>query len=125
MATLALAAFMYALYGSDMGLESARTLIFTILVWTQVFQAGIWRSDVKTQMELGLFTNPQLIAAILVSVTLQCIILIFEPLHSVFAVADLNPQEWFAALVIAWLPVPLLEWLKTRSRGDGSFRAEA
>ena len=114
MATLALAAFVYALYDSDMGLESARTLIFTVLVWTQLFQAGIWRSDVKTQMELGIFTNPQLIAAILVSVTLQCIILIFEPLHSVFGVADLKPQEWFVALVIAWLPVPLLEWLKKR-----------
>jgi Ca2+-transporting ATPase len=72
MATLALAAFMYALYGTDMGLERARTLVFTILMWTQVFQAGIWRSDVKTQMELGLFTNRPLTAAILVSVMLLC-----------------------------------------------------
>ena len=114
MGTLALAAFVYALHGSDMGLERARTLVFTILVWTQVFQAGIWRSDVKTQIELGLFTNRPLGAAILVAVMLQSVILIFEPLRSVFAVADLRPHEWFLALVVACLPVPLLEWLKKR-----------
>ncbi|HEX6531520.1 MAG TPA: HAD-IC family P-type ATPase, partial [Nitrospira sp.] len=114
MGILSLAAFMYALYGTDMGLERARTLVFTILVWTQVFQAGIWRSDVKTQMELGLFTNRPLSVAILVSVMLQGIILLFEPLHTVFAVVDLRLHEWFVALVIALLPVPVLEWLKKR-----------
>jgi len=114
MGALALAAFMYALYGCDMGLDRARTLVFTILVWTQLLQAGIWRSDVKTQMELGLFTNRPLNAAIVISLILQGAILIFEPLHSVFSVVDLRPQEWFAALVVAWLPVPVLEWLKKR-----------
>lgn len=114
MGTLALAAFTYALYGTDMGLERARTLVFTILVWTQVFQAGIWRSDVKTQMELGLFTNRPLTAATLVSVMLQSFILLFEPLHPAFAVVNLRPHEWFLALVIALLPVPALEWLKKR-----------
>ena len=114
MGTLSLAAFVYALHGGGMGLERARTLVFTILVWTQVLQAGIWRSDVKTQMELGLFTNRPLNAAILVSLMLQSIILIFEPLPSVFAVVELRPHEWLIALVVAWLPVPLLEWLKKR-----------
>jgi Ca2+-transporting ATPase len=116
MGTLALAAFMYALYDSDMGLERARTLVFTILVWTQLFQAGLWRSDVKTQGELGLFTNRPLVAAILFSVLLQVGIVAFEPLHPVFAVVGLRPQEWLGALAVAMLPVPLLEWLKKRAR---------
>ena len=115
MGALALAAFTYALYASGTGLERARTLVFTILVWTQVFQAGIWRSDVKTQMELGLLTNRPLIGAIAVSVIMQSIILLLEPLHSVFAVVGLSPQEWLGALIVALLPVPMLEWLKQRN----------
>jgi Ca2+-transporting ATPase len=114
MAALALAAFAYALYVSDIGLQGARTLVFTILVWTQLFQAGIWRSDVKTQTELGLLTNRPLFAAVLLSLILQIVIVTIDPLHSVFAVVDLRTQEWFGALAVALLPVPLHEWLKKR-----------
>ena len=114
MAALALAAFMYALDETDMGLEGARTLVFTILVWTQLFQAGLWRSDVNTQMELGVFTNRPLVAAVLFSMILQIVIVTFEPLHSTFAVVDLAPEAWFGAFVASLLPVPLHEWLKKR-----------
>jgi len=114
MGALAMGAFAYALYGSNTGLESARTLVFTILVLTQLFQAGIWRSDVKTQTELGLFTNRPLLTAILVSVMLQIAILTYQPLQAVFAVADLNAHEWIVAMVVALLPIPVLEWLKSR-----------
>ena len=125
MGALAIGAFVYALYGSDTGLESARTLVFTILVFTQLFQAGIWRSDVKTQIELGIFTNRPLLTAILVSVTLQIAILTYEPLHAVFAVTDLNANEWIGALVVALLPIPVLEWHKSFTsdvNGSGTSR---
>ena len=112
MGALALAAFTYALYGSTLGLEAARTLVFTILVWTQVIQAGIWRSDVKTQIELGLFSNRPLLAAICVSVMLQIVIISFEPLRYAFGVTALSLQEWIVAAGLALLPVPVLEWLK-------------
>ena len=114
MGALALGVFSYALYGTDTGLDGARTLVFTLLVLTQLFQAGIWRSDVKTQMDLGLLTNRPLIAAILLSVMLQLVIQMFEPLHSVFGVTDLRFHEWFGAVAVALLPVPVLEWLKRR-----------
>jgi len=114
------------LYGSDTGLESARTLVFTILVFTQLFQAGIWRSDVKTQIELGIFTNRPLLTAILVSVTLQIAILTYEPLHAVFAVTDLNANEWIGVLLVALLPIPVLEWRKSFTsdvNGSGASRS--
>jgi Ca2+-transporting ATPase len=114
MAIVALGTFAYALYETDIGLQGARTLVFTILVWTQLFQAGIWRSELKTQIELGLLTNKPLIAAIILSLALQTVIVAFEPLHEVFAVENLRPHEWFAVLVVSLLPVPLLEWMKKR-----------
>jgi len=126
MGALAMGAFAYALYGSDTGLESARTLVFTILVFTQLFQAGIWRSDVKTQIELGIFTNRPLLTAILVSVTLQIAILTYEPLHAVFAVTDLNANEWIGVLLVALLPIPVLEWRKSFTsdvNGSGASRS--
>jgi hypothetical protein len=49
-------------------------------------------------------------------VLLQVVIVAFEPLHPVFAVVGLRPQEWLGALAVAMLPVPLLEWLKKRAR---------
>ena len=116
MGALVLAVFSYSLYGTDVGLAGARTLVFTILVLTQLFQSGIWRSDVKTQIELGPFSNRPLLAAIFVSVVLQIVILVYEPLHSVFGVVDLNPYQWIGALTASLLPIPLLEWLKTRRR---------
>ena len=114
MGTLSLAGFVYALYGSEIGLDGARTLVFTVLVWTQLFQAGIWRSDVKTQIDLGILTNRPLIAAIVISMTLQILIVILEPLRYVFGVTDLRLQDWIVAAALALLPVPLLEWLKKR-----------
>jgi Ca2+-transporting ATPase len=99
--------------------------VFTILVFTQLFQAGIWRSDVKTQIELGLFTNRPLLTAILVSVTLQIAILAYEPLHAVFALTDLTANEWIGAFVVALLPIPVLEWHKRFTsdvNGSGTSR---
>jgi Ca2+-transporting ATPase len=114
MGVLALAVFSYGLYVTDVGLPAARTLVFTILVLTQVFQSGIWRSDVRTQLELGLLSNRPLVAAIVVSVMLQIVILVFEPLQSVFEVVDLNASQWIGAVMVALLPIPFLEWFKTR-----------
>jgi Ca2+-transporting ATPase len=114
MGVLGLLVFSYALDGTNIGLAGARTLVFTILVLTQLFQAGIWRSDTKTQIELGPFSNTPLLAAIVLSVVLQIVILEFEPLHSVFGVVDLNVYQWIGALIVACLPIPFLEWLKTR-----------
>ena len=114
MGTLSLAGFVYALYISEIGLDEARTLVFTLLVWTQLFQAGIWRSDVKTQIDLGIFTNRPLIAAMVISMTLQIVIVIFEPLRDVFGVTELRLQDWIVAAALALLPVPLLEWIKKR-----------
>jgi len=44
---------------------------------------------------------------------LQIAILTYEPLHAVFAVTDLSANEWIAALVVALLPIPVLEWHKS------------
>src|SRR5581483_2537028 len=116
MAAIGLAVFIAALYAADMSLESSRTVMFTVLVLTQLFQAPIWRSDRLTLAELGLFSNRPLIGAIAVSAALQIVILTAEPLHPIFQVADLTLGQWVAAVAIAFMPVPLWEWLKARRR---------
>jgi Ca2+-transporting ATPase len=116
MGALALGAFAWALSYSDMGLERARTMLFTILVLTQLFQSGVWRSERTGWLALGVFSNRPLVGAIILSAGLQAAILAAEPLHPVFGVDDLRPQDWVLAGAVAVLPVPLLEWLKVRRR---------
>jgi Cation transporting ATPase, C-terminus len=66
-----------------------------------------------------LLSNRPLVGAILLSTGLQAAILAAEPLHPVFGAADLRPQDWLVAVAVAVLPVPVLEWLKTRRRTRG------
>ncbi|MFA4885645.1 MAG: cation-translocating P-type ATPase, partial [Desulfotomaculaceae bacterium] len=58
--------------GSRLGdIDLARTMAFNTIVFTQLFYVFTCRSEFHTILEVGLFTNPFLVGAVLISTALQ------------------------------------------------------
>ncbi|MGE5561041.1 MAG: calcium-translocating P-type ATPase, SERCA-type [Chloroflexota bacterium] len=79
----------------------ARTLAYATLIMSQLIYVFSCRSERLTLLELGLFTNPWLVAAVAVS-TLMLLATIYIPaLAAVFATMPLRPLEWAAVLLLS------------------------
>jgi Ca2+-transporting ATPase len=91
-------------------LPQARTVAFCVLAFGQLFFAVSCRSRRFTLPELGLFPNPQLLAALVVSGLLQLSVVTLPFARPVFEVAtDLPLWEWGLILGLALAPVTLIE----------------
>jgi Ca2+-transporting ATPase len=90
MSTLVLGVQAYAL---DSGKDNWQTLVFTTLTFTQLAHVMAIRSDREALTTIGLFSNPLLLGAVVVTVGLQ-LLLIYVPLfNDIFDIAPLTPME--------------------------------
>ncbi|MCG8403095.1 MAG: calcium-translocating P-type ATPase, SERCA-type [Firmicutes bacterium] len=100
---LTLAVFMYML--SEGGnIDLARTAAFNTLVFLQLFYVFACRSEHATIMEVGLFTNPYLIAAVLTSASLQVAVTQMPLLQPIFHTVPLDLHHWVLVVGIAAAP---------------------
>jgi Ca2+-transporting ATPase len=89
----------------------ASAVAFCVLSFSQLCYAFSCRSDRYTLPQLGMFSNPHLIAAILISGLLQAAV--FLPyLRTVFHVEADLAREWPLMLGLSLLPVTIIEVLK-------------
>jgi Ca2+-transporting ATPase len=93
-------------------LDHARTVAFCILAYTQLFFSFACRSDRYTLPQLGLLTNPHLLAAILVSGLLQLSVVIVPIARPVFEVTSHPGREWLLVFALALAPVTIVEVAK-------------
>ena len=93
-------------------LEVARTMAFGTLSFVQLWQSINSRSDRFSVLQLGLFTNTYLIAAILISGTLQLSVMLIPYLQDVFDVMPLSCSQWLIVIFISFTPIPYVELLK-------------
>jgi Ca2+-transporting ATPase len=121
MAAVGLIAFA-AVYRQDVAnLPQARTVTFCVVTFAQLFFAVSCRSQRFTLPELGLFSNPQLIFALVVSGLLQLSIVTMPFARPVFEVATaLSLWEWGLIVGLALVPVSLIEIAKLALRLGGS-----
>ncbi len=116
MATVAISGFAYA-YAKG-GVAYAQAAVFFVTVFAQLFFSFACRSQRYTLPELGLFTNPYLLAAIVFSGILQVSLLWFSITRGIFF-AD-TPQfgaDWLVIIGLALSPVSVVEMTKIiRSR---------
>lgn len=80
------------LYGMD--LATCRTLALTTLVMSQLLHVFECRSERHSIFEIKLFTNPYLVGAVLVSITMVCAILYIPFLADVFNTVALGIGQW-------------------------------
>jgi P-type Ca2+ transporter type 2C len=111
-----LAAFALANWMHPGDLDRARTIAFCVLVFSELFRAFAARSRRFTCFELGVFTNPYLLGAIVISSLLQVSAIALPFSRPVFQTVAHPLEEWGAVLLLALLPVTVLELGKITGR---------
>lgn len=112
MAACALLAFSYVLFVEKEGIERARTAAFIVLSVSQLFHSFNCRSQMKSFFELGIFSNPKLILAFLVSLSLQLSVVYLPPLQEIFKTQNLTLFDWALVVVLSSLPLWGMEMVK-------------
>jgi Ca2+-transporting ATPase len=98
--------------GTRESLPRARTMAFCVVSFGFIFYSLGCRSFRRTMPELGLFTNPALLAAITVSCLLQLSVVTLPFARPVFETAAHFGWEWGLLLLLALTPVTLIEVAK-------------
>jgi Ca2+-transporting ATPase len=86
----------------------ARTMAFTTLVFFQLFQVFDCRSEERGIFEVGLFSNPYLVGAVLISTLMQLSVIYFPPLQVIFKTVPLVSWQWVLILCVTGGPSVLM-----------------
>ncbi len=111
-ASVSLFAFWWTWAGEPARLPYARTVTFCVAALSQLFFAIGCRSDRRTALELGFFSNPWLLAAVAVSALLQLTVVTLPYAQGVFEVGSQLGSDWFLVIGLALIPVTVIEVAK-------------
>ncbi|MGE5653515.1 MAG: calcium-transporting P-type ATPase, PMR1-type [Bacillota bacterium] len=97
------AVFVISLFVMHEDLVHARTVAFTTLVFAQLFHVFDCRSERKSVLEKGLFSNVYLLAAVASSVLLMLAVIYIPSLQTTFDTTPLGLVDWTVVLLAgAW-----------------------
>ncbi|MFW6022500.1 MAG: calcium-translocating P-type ATPase, PMCA-type [Halanaerobiaceae bacterium] len=96
-----MAAFLIAIYKFGTDIDTARTMAFSTLVFSQLFFVFSCRSEKHLFWEISPFTNMYLIAAVLLSTVMQLAVIYLPFFNSFFRTTILNSQQWIVVLVLS------------------------
>jgi len=116
-ATVTLVTFAWVL--SHAGLDAARNLAFSVLVFAELFRAFAARSETRVFWQTGVFGNLKLLGVIAGSVVLQLGLHNIGFTQDLLGLAPLSLTEYGVALLLGLVPVTVLELVKL-VRGVGS-----
>lgn len=102
-------------WAMQLGNDKWQTMVFTVLCISQMGHAMAIRSDIKSLFQQGIFGNKQLVAAVLLTFTLQMCVIYVPFLQDIFHTKALNFNELFICMglssIIFWA-VELEKWFK-------------
>lgn len=122
LAAAALTGFHLIYLGGTGDLDHARIVAFCVMGLAQLFYAFAARSRTATSFELGLFSNPYLLAAVAASALLQLGVVLLPSVQPIFGVKTVpSAEEWGLIVMLALLPAALIElgkvvWPRLTSR---------
>jgi Ca2+-transporting ATPase len=93
-------------------LVHAQTLAFAVLSLSQLFHAFNMRHRTKSIFQVGVFTNPWLVGALVVGALLQCGVICIPVIAGVFKVTVLSLRDWGLVLLFAIAPLVINELVK-------------
>lgn len=96
-------------YGSK---EVAITMTFATLGLIQLTHSLNMRSNTKSILSLGLFTNRYLIGAIIIAAILQVSVIFIPGLNELFRVTFLTSEQWLIVLAASFSIIPIVELVK-------------
>ena len=115
-ATATVAVFAWALQSRD--LAEARSLAFSTLVFGELFRAFAARSPTRLFWEVGVFTNPRLLAVVVLSVLIQLGIHHFPATQALFEIGSMSLADCGLGLLVGLGPVSVIElWKLVRRVG--------
>ena len=95
--------------GQEENVPAASTTAFCIVAFSQLLFSLSCRSLSHTLPELGLFTNPHLLAAMAVSAGLQVAVVQIPALEPVFGVKSAPGENWWLIVGLSLAPVTVVE----------------
>ena len=94
----------------------AITMAFATLAFIQVAHAFNVRSSHESVLRMGLFTNPYLLGASLLSASLMVAVILIPGLSGLFRVTSLSLPQWGIVVGLSVLIIPLVELIKLGRR---------
>ena len=101
----------YAL-AQDGPADRARTMAFMTLAFAQILHLGNARSDEAVVRPARVTANPYAILAVVVSVALQLLAVMFTPIASVLRVTTLGADDWLLVVLLSVLPAVIGQGVK-------------
>jgi Ca2+-transporting ATPase len=86
----------------------ARTMAFCTLVFSQLFHVFDCKSETRGIFEVGIFSNPFLVAAVATSTIMQLSVIYLPPLQAIFKTTALVGWQWGLILLVAGGPSILI-----------------
>lgn len=115
MSLVALGVGLWAFRSGDANWQS---LVFTTLIFCQLGLALGVRSEDDSLFKIGIFSNPALIGAVLLTLALQLAVLYWSPLQTLFGTAALTGGDLAIAVVAGLFVFAVTEvWKGLRRRG--------
>lgn len=111
-AAAALLGFWWTYADDPANIDVARSVAFSITAFSQLANAMVYRSHRYTLPELGLFSNPWLFAAFLVSGLLQLAVLTVPFASGVFDVVPHHIMPWLLVIALSLVPATIMELTK-------------
>lgn len=97
-------------------LNYARTMAFVVIAASQLFYSLSMRSASKMILEIGIFSNPYLIGAIIAGFLLQVMVISVPLLAGAFKLQMLSPESWCLVVGLALVPEMVNELIKIVKR---------
>jgi Ca2+-transporting ATPase len=102
-------------------ISKLQTMVFTLVVFSEMFNAFNWRSDKYSVFSLGLFTNKALVYAVLTTVVLQLMVIYVPFLQFAFRTVPLSLSEWGVILALAsttLISMEIIKYLNSKKSAD-------
>ena len=93
-----------------------QTMVFTVLVFAQLFHSLAIRSERYSLLSIGLFTNPALIVAVLATIAAQLLVIYVPALNVIFHTMPLSAMELAACFAIGAIVLVVVETEKKLRR---------
>jgi len=114
--TMVIGTIILFLYFLPEGIDKARTVAFTFMAFSQLFNVINMRSLDMSIFKIGFFSNAFMVFALFISVIIQLVVIYTPFFQRVFSFEALSVSEWLVILLFASVIVFVVEFYKAVKR---------
>ena len=105
-------AFLIGIFRLGLDLNTARTMAFSTLVFSQLFFVFSCRSEEHSFWELSPFSNLYLVGAVMISSLMQLAVIYLPFFSSFFRTEVLNLQQWLVVIFLSTWSTIIIDLLR-------------